>query len=111
LKASDVNLDATFTSNFLSEFERETVGIVQSKSTFTADLGFAFALHLSNDFLKQFCRKLLGYSLARGVQFSDEPLLEEMMTSLKSSNYRFSAAIETIVRSQQFRFHRRNAVE
>ena len=64
-----------------------------------------------NDFLKHFCRKLLGYYLARGVQFSDEPLLEEMMTSLKSSNYRFSVAIETIVRSQQFRFHRGNSVE
>ena len=64
-----------------------------------------------NDFLKHFCRKLLGYSLARGVQFSDEPLLEEMMTNLKSNDYRFSVAIETIVRSQQFRFHRGNAVE
>ena len=64
-----------------------------------------------NDFLKHFCRKLLGYSLARGVQFSDEPLLEEMITNLKSSDYRFSAAIETIVRSQQFRFHRGNALE
>ena len=64
-----------------------------------------------NDFLRHFCRKLLGYSLARGVQFSDEPLLEEMMTNLKSSDYRFSAAIETIVRSPQFRFHRGNTVE
>ena len=28
--------------------------------------------------LRQFCRKLLGYALGRGIQLSDEPLLEEM---------------------------------
>ena len=64
-----------------------------------------------NDFLRHFCRKLLGYSLARGVQLSDEPLLEEMIAQLKAHDYRFSSAIETIVRSPQFRFHRGNTVE
>jgi hypothetical protein len=54
-------------------------------------------------FLRQFCRKLLGYSLGRGVQLSDEPLLEEMQSQLKKNDYRFSAAVETIVRSPQFR--------
>jgi hypothetical protein len=54
-------------------------------------------------FLRQFCRKLLGYSLGRGVQLSDEPLLEEMQSKLKKNDYRFSAAVETIVRSPQFR--------
>ena len=62
-----------------------------------------------NTFLRHFCRKLLGYSLARGVQLSDEPVLDEMMEQLKNNNYRFSVAIETIVRSQQFRFQRGNA--
>ena len=64
-----------------------------------------------NDFLKHFCRKLLGYSLARRVQLSDEPLLEEMMTQLKANDYRFSVAVETIVRSPQFRFHRGDSAE
>jgi len=54
-------------------------------------------------FLRQFCRKLLGYSLGRGVQLSDEPLLAEMQTRLKSSDYHIVAAFETIVRSRQFR--------
>ena len=63
------------------------------------------------DFLKHFCRKLLGYSLARGVQLSDEPLLEEIIAQLQKNDYRFSAAIETIVRSPQFRFHRGNVAE
>jgi hypothetical protein len=53
-------------------------------------------------FLKQFCRKLLGYSLGRGVQLSDQPLLTEMQRQLREHDYRFSAALETIVRSKQF---------
>src|SRR5580704_2206404 len=54
-------------------------------------------------FVHQFCRKLLGYALGRGVQLSDEPLLAQMQQRLKASNYRFSAAIETILQSRQFR--------
>jgi hypothetical protein len=53
--------------------------------------------------LRQFCRKLLGYALGRGVQLSDEPLLDEMRSKLESNEFRFSAAVETIVRSRQFR--------
>jgi hypothetical protein len=54
-------------------------------------------------FLKQFCRKLLGYSLGRGVMLSDAPLISEMRDQLKKNDYKVSAAIEMIVRSQQFR--------
>ena len=54
-------------------------------------------------FLTQFCRKLLGYSLGRGVMLSDGPLNSEMRAQLKSHDYRISAALEAIVRSQQFR--------
>jgi hypothetical protein len=54
-------------------------------------------------FLRQFCRKLLGYALGRSVQLSDEPLLAEMQAELRSHGYRVHAAVETIVRSRQFR--------
>lgn len=54
-------------------------------------------------FLRQFCRKLLGYSLGRSVLLSDGPLIAEMQAQLKKHGYRISAAIETIVRSPQFR--------
>jgi Protein of unknown function (DUF1592)/Protein of unknown function (DUF1588)/Protein of unknown function (DUF1587)/Protein of unknown function (DUF1585)/Protein of unknown function (DUF1595)/Planctomycete cytochrome C len=54
-------------------------------------------------FLKQFCRKLLGYSLGRGVMLSDNPLVSEMRAQIKSHDCHISAAIETIVRSKQFR--------
>ncbi|MEO7653453.1 MAG: DUF1592 domain-containing protein, partial [Bryobacteraceae bacterium] len=36
-------------------------------------------------FIRQFCRKLLGYSLGRAVQLSDEPLLTDMQTKLAAS--------------------------
>jgi hypothetical protein len=54
-------------------------------------------------FLKQFCSKLLGYALGRSVLLSDNALITEMLAQLQQHDYRVSAAIETIVRSQQFR--------
>lgn len=54
-------------------------------------------------FLRQFCRKLLGYSLGRSVQLSDEPLLTEMQAKLKSNDYQMHLAFETIILSRQFR--------
>ena len=56
-----------------------------------------------DDFLRQFCRKLLGYALGRSVQLSDKPLLETMLARLKASDYRVGTMIELIVRSPQFR--------
>jgi hypothetical protein len=53
-------------------------------------------------FVKQFCRKLLGYALGRAVQLSDGPLLADMSKQLKAHDYRVSAAVETIVRGKQF---------
>jgi hypothetical protein len=52
--------------------------------------------------VQQFCRKLLGYALGRSVMLSDRPLLAEMQTQLRKNDSRFSAAVETIVRSKQF---------
>ena len=54
-------------------------------------------------FVRHFCRKLLGYSLGRAVQLSDEPLLDDMLAALQADGYRFGVAVEAIVRSPQFR--------
>ncbi|MBX3437479.1 MAG: DUF1592 domain-containing protein, partial [Planctomycetaceae bacterium] len=54
-------------------------------------------------FVRQFCRTLLGFALGRPVQLSDEPLLTEMQAKLAEHDFRFSAALETIVLSRQFR--------
>ncbi|MCE9603504.1 MAG: DUF1592 domain-containing protein [Planctomycetia bacterium] len=55
------------------------------------------------DFLRQFCRKLLGYALGRSVQLSDKPLLETMLARLKADEYKVGIAIELVVGSPQFR--------
>lgn len=55
------------------------------------------------DFVRQFCKKLLGFSLGRATQLSDEPLLQEMQTKLAANDYRVSVAVESIIQSQQFR--------
>jgi hypothetical protein len=54
-------------------------------------------------FVRQFCRKLLGYALGRAVQLSDGPLLAEMRARLEANDDRVGAAVETVVRSRQFR--------
>lgn len=54
------------------------------------------------EFLRNFCRKLLGYALGRSVEVSDEELLAEVMQSLERADFRFSAAVATIVQSPQF---------
>ena len=54
-------------------------------------------------FVKQFSRKILGYSLGRSVMVSDGPLINDMRAQLKSQGFRVGAAVEAIVRSQQFR--------
>jgi hypothetical protein len=54
-------------------------------------------------FVRQFCRKLLGYALGRSVQLSDEPLLAELQKELPSKEYSVAYAVEKIVTSRQFR--------
>lgn len=55
-----------------------------------------------DDFVRQFCRKLLGYALGRSVQLSDQPLIDSMQEQLAAHDYRVSVAIQQIVLSPQF---------
>jgi hypothetical protein len=64
------------------------------------DLREYFLQRRSQDFLKQFSRKLLGYALGRGVQLSDQPLIEQMKNL---EGHRVGDLVELIVRSTQFR--------
>jgi hypothetical protein len=54
-------------------------------------------------FVRQFCRKLLGYALGRAVQLSDDPLLADMQHELEANDYKVGVAVEAIVQSRQFR--------
>lgn len=53
-----------------------------------------------DDFLRQFCRKLVGYALGRSTQLSDKPLIESMMNV---EDQKIGGMIDLIVRSPQFR--------
>ncbi|MEO2031729.1 MAG: DUF1592 domain-containing protein [Planctomycetaceae bacterium] len=64
-----------------------------------------------DEFLRQFCRKLLGYAIGRELQLSDQPLLDEILVRLSKNNFRFSVAVETIVLSPQFRMIRGRSYE
>jgi Protein of unknown function (DUF1588)/Protein of unknown function (DUF1585) len=63
-------------------------------------------LNRRNEFLRQFSRKLLGYSLGRAVELSDEPLLAEIQRTLAGNDYHVQSAIRTVIDSPQFRLHR-----
>ena len=52
-----------------------------------------------DDFVRQFCRKLLGYALGRSVQLSDKPLLDRMV----KGDLRVGGLVGQIVLSRQFR--------
>jgi hypothetical protein len=64
----------------------------------------AYLLTTGRDaFVRQFCKKLLGYSLGRAVQLSDDLLLNEIQARLAATGYHVSTAIDMIVASPQFR--------
>jgi hypothetical protein len=69
-----------------------------------------YAQHLvrarHDDFVRTFCRKLLGYALGRSLQLSDEVLLEEMHSTLEKNDDRLTPLFETVVKSPQFRNQR-----
>jgi hypothetical protein len=54
------------------------------------------------DFVNTLCRKLLVFALGRGLQLSDEPLLEEMRQEFVTGGHRFSTLIESVVKRPQF---------
>ena len=57
-------------------------------------------------FVRTFCRKLLGYALGRSVSLSDKPLLDTILRELEANDYRVSSAVLAIVSSEQFQQHR-----
>jgi hypothetical protein len=62
--------------------------------------------HRQEDFVRTLSRKLLAYGLGRSLVLSDDLLLDAMRTKLAQEGYRFSALIDVIVTSPQFRTKR-----
>jgi hypothetical protein len=58
--------------------------------------------HRQDEFLDNFCRKLLAYALGRSLLLSDDPLIDELRSKLAADGYRFGSLVEGIVTSPQF---------
>lgn len=83
--------------------------VIKEGPTFNGIEGLRGYLKTQDDqFLKQFCTKLVGYALGRSVLVSDRELIEAMMSSLRKNEFKFSAAVRELVRSRQFR-NRKNS--
>ncbi len=57
-------------------------------------------------FLEHLCYKFTAYALGRKVLATDQQLLEDMKEALVESDHQFSAILETLVLSEQFRMRR-----
>jgi hypothetical protein len=68
------------------------------------------AQHRQAEFLDNFCRKLLAYSLGRNLILSDEALIQGLQANWAADDYRFAGLVESIVMSPQFRMHRERDV-
>jgi hypothetical protein len=58
--------------------------------------------HRQQDFIDNFSRKLLAYSLGRSLMLSDDPTVEKMKSNMAAKGYCFTSLVETIVTSPQF---------
>jgi hypothetical protein len=61
--------------------------------------------------VRLFCKRLLGYALGRATVLSDTALLDEMVAELTKHDGKVSAAVQTIVKSPQFRMIRGSEFE
>jgi hypothetical protein len=61
-------------------------------------------LKRQDQFLGNFCRKMLGYALGRGLNRFDQCVVEDAMKGLKADGNKSSALIEAIVLSKPFRY-------
>ena len=58
-------------------------------------------------FARTVTEKLLTYALGRGVEYQDMPVVRAIVRNAARNDYRFSALIEGIVKSDQFQMNRK----
>jgi hypothetical protein len=64
-------------------------------------------LHYSPQFARTVTEKLLTYALGRGVDYQDMPAVRSIVRKNEHDNYRFSALVEAIVKSESFQMNRK----
>jgi len=55
-----------------------------------------------NDFVDNFCGKLIAYALSRSLILPDELLISDLHKKLVAGEFRFDTIVEGIVTSPQF---------
>jgi len=64
-------------------------------------------LRYSPQFARTVTEKLLTYALGRGVDYQDMPVVRSIVHNIERDNYRFSALIDEIVKSEPFQMNRK----
>ncbi len=67
-------------------------------------------LRYSPQFARVVTEKLLTYALGRGVEYQDMPVVRSIVRAAAPGNYRFSALVEGIVKSEPFQMNRKRDV-
>jgi hypothetical protein len=63
-------------------------------------------VHYSPQFVRTVTEKLLTYALGRGVEYEDMPVVRSIVKDAARDNYRFSALLMGIVKSDPFQMNR-----
>ena len=94
---------------------RETDGGAEINSTITLSgrtidspraLREALLVEGHNEFIRTVTEKLLTYALGRGVGYYDAPTIRRIVHDIEDDDYRWSALVQAVVESQQFRMRR-----
>ena len=94
---------------------RETDGGAEINSTITLSgrtidspraLREALLVEGHNEFIRTVTEKLLTYALGRGVGHHDAPTIRRIVHDIADDDFRWSALVQAVVESQQFRMRR-----
>ncbi|MES2996573.1 MAG: DUF1592 domain-containing protein [Verrucomicrobiota bacterium] len=84
---------------------------VDSLAILPGDIAFSSPAELkrllaSSDekFLRNFCRKLLAYSIGRPLEYYDEPVISQLVASLRENKLLIRPAIHSVIASKPFRY-------
>jgi mono/diheme cytochrome c family protein len=91
-------------SNIVTRTPLDTSGVLPDGTKFEGPAGLGKVL-LSHpeQFITNLTEKLLTYGLGRGVEYYDEPTVRKIIRDAAQNDYRWSALILEIVKSQPFR--------
>lgn len=63
-------------------------------------------LEQKDDFCRCLTEKMLTFALGRGLEYADTPVVEQIAKAVKKQDYRFSALVIEIVKSEPFQKRR-----